>query len=675
MDDSVQNERGDSNRYWLAVGLCVLVALALRLAWLGRSPFRADTMAFYEYALQGKAGLELWRNPPWPSQIPLAEATMLTFLRLTRLSANHFTVRLPFALLGTAAVLGLFFLGRRVFGARAGLVAALLGAFSPTHIYTSREAYHYVGLTCYGTYALVGFWAWWRLVRRAEKLQWRWVVLWFLANLVACHCHMSAWPFFAGQCLLLFGTALHRSRTDRRRGILTMGLLAGLVLVIGLALFPWLHSALTKVVKRTAETAAATGAHERVRVYKMAVEFLALYTFGIRWWGVTLLVALVAVSCWAVWRVGKQAGPFGALLLLFGVEFGLLFLTIRVVGKGLASRHYFSALWPLVTVLMAGGLCAVGRAAGERSRLAPRVVTWAMAALICLYCVVPVWAVVRIEGKPTPYFKIQSFLNEKLRPGSLVLVDRWLEPWCEMRVYSATNVYATFTVPNEPVKAYLGNRWRDSVVAFFEKYPDAAYLQMIKPYADHPEVGPWDWPSRQFRQCAEIRNEGGLLLRRWGLAPREDFYAANTNRLLVEVFYNTVEDLGDIRRRAGKFSLLLYGAGWGYTKLWRQIRGDFRDWRVLEERAELEIYNLTDSELAGTLALQAVALQKPKRVVLESGQGTSFPPGRLGSAKLGGLRLRPGKNVVALRDPGWSKAKTPLLVLNARFLGEGAGAK
>ena len=69
-----------------------------------------------------------------------------------------------------------------------------------------------------------------------------------------------------------------------------------------------------------------------------------------------------------------------------------------------------------------------------------------------------------------------------------------------------------------------------------------------------------------------------MALRHAMLVPEEGYYYGLTNRLMVEVFYNTMEDVLARARAEGRETLIRFAPDWGYVKLWQQFR-DFRDWR------------------------------------------------------------------------------------------------
>ncbi len=112
-------------RTGLVIVLILLLAAALRLPRLGYAEFHedeAEALLLGVRLLQGEDyALFLHRKGPAQMLVPLA-----FWLFTGRITEG--LARLPFALSSIASAAGLYFLGRRWFGRRAGLVAALLWA-------------------------------------------------------------------------------------------------------------------------------------------------------------------------------------------------------------------------------------------------------------------------------------------------------------------------------------------------------------------------------------------------------------------------------------------------------------------------------------------------------------------------------------------------------------------
>ena len=377
-------------------------------------------------------------------------------------------------------------------------------------------------------------------------------------------------------------------------------------------------------------------------------------------WSVPGLVIFAVAMLSAAGYCGLKRDPKSLLLFYFILVQTILFVPAhRFSGAGYSAR-YMAGLLPFLLALFVYGLLEFPALIASNPALKNGRRGWMLAGGVAAigFCLYPAYLNTQVTGKPTPYFDISRWFNSNRPNGSLVLVDRWFEPWNELRSHSSTNVFYTFTIPNEPVDVFIKYNWRETARAFFEKYPDAAYLEIAKSYWDVPGVGPWEWPRQFFEHHICITNGAGLKLSKLGLINREDFYSANTNRVVVEIFYNSKEEI--LRRAAakGQSFVVLYGPHWGYTKT-----QDYRDWRVLEQEGSIEIHNLTGRTTDVALTIRAVAVNGAKHVVASTGQQRAdFMGGQLKEWVLQPVTLAPGVNTVVLRDPMWGMSQIPLLV-------------
>jgi hypothetical protein len=135
---------------------------------------------------------------------------------------------------------------------------------------------------------------------------------------------------------------------------------------------------------------------------------------------------------------------------------------------------------------------------------------------------------------------------------------------------------------------------------------------------------------------------------------------ANTNRVVVRIFYNTPEDLVVASRKNGRDVLRLYGEGWGYIKPgWQQ--GDFKDYRLLGQSASIDLYNLKEVPLNGSVEISAATAERPKTVSVNN-TTTVFASGRIRTWTVP-LILQPGKNIIPFTSPSGD----PLFVLDIRW--------
>jgi len=179
-------------------------------------------------------------------------------------------------------------------------------------------------------------------------------------------------------------------------------------------------------------------------------------------------------------------------------------------------------------------------------------------------------------------------------------------------------------------------------------------------------VGPWEWPREYFKQHVQIRNEYGFLLDRWGLFFRKGGGSYETTRagLIIDIFYNTREDIMAKMAEKGQAVFYYFGTGWEYAKpFWtRRPNPDFRGWRVLKEEAELQIINLADRTLPVAIKVRGVAVNGEKKVNIGTSVSHTFRNGQMEEWTIGNTSITRGINVLTLVDPLWELGQAMLLV-------------
>src|SRR5579872_5620554 len=128
----------------------VLIAIAMRFIMLGSNPigFNDDESAFgyNAYSITKTLHDEYGRFLPFPVFESFGDWKLVGYLYLAALSqlvfgATEFATRFPSAAIGTLAVIATYFLGRKMFDKKVGLLAAFILAISPWHIIASRNAF------------------------------------------------------------------------------------------------------------------------------------------------------------------------------------------------------------------------------------------------------------------------------------------------------------------------------------------------------------------------------------------------------------------------------------------------------------------------------------------------------------------------------------------------------
>ncbi len=527
-------------------------------------------------------------------------------------------------------------------GLGAGLLLGAWLAVLPFHVYHSREAYYYV-LAMFFAAGMV-----WRGADFAAKLRGGGRLLareyaeWTLWTLLACMGHMSAWVVAGVAWLVLAASGLGgAAATGRKRHGMAMGIVTA---ALALGMIRWVLRALYEMQR----AAANPDAHIASAFDFVGPRVLPFFAGGANAIGIAILAAAVAGAGWVFWksrgRPGRGDPLYGSLAwLALGGLAGSYFYITAVGGGEKAKLAYFAANLP---AFLAFAACSLDRAfsgAGAGRRLA---LDAGVAAALVALLAMPAWQVTRLEGKTTAYRVLRAWLDANLAPGDAVLVDRWYEPWNEMARYAPSNVFVTFTVPDEPYESYVGYNWRQTAQTAIERNGAQAFIRLARNH--EKRAGLWTWPEKWFAHRAVVPNAAGVWLRDAGFAPMEEFYA-ETNRLQPEIFYDTHADVAARARAAGQDAVWFFGAGWRLFKPWQQ--GDFADYRVLEGEGALEIHNLRDAPVKLTGEVVAAAMGGEQRVRIGESAPLAFPDGRL-ERRTFALDLAPGVQVLRWKTLG-----------------------
>lgn len=642
--------RSELSLLFLLAGLVVFS----RFWILGEMAFKADSMEFYKLALRNQSIIEFWKNPPWLNQIPLNETLSLLMVK-AGLPATPFVVRLPFALMGLLAAFFVWHFALRRFGTGTALFVLALTVFNPYALYHARDSYHYSGTICFSAALFSVFWLIRGRLQKKEQPGCKVWILWFVTAAVTCHMHMGTWPVAGLQALLIliFGLfAFVKNPAERRRFLIPF--VTGSVL-LGIVMSRWIFRAVKEAVKN------ASGGGHHIG-YDAKAEFMRLlpaYFAGENIFAIILLFIFIGLSVLALFGASDCTRRYRSLAWICSLHIAVLMIYVAAVGGGVAKITYFSGVWPHFILLAGVGAYLGSQVCFSKNHFARRALCIVLAGCYLAITARPVYAIIHLAGSPTPFYKINDWVLKNLPEGTPILTDRWLEPWNELAIHNPDNINYTFTVPDEPIETYRRLNWRKTAEQFFEKYPEASFLELGRGKYE-TELGKWIFPQTYFARSAAVTNEAALVLRRYKVLPIYDFADANTNRVVTRIYYNTPEDLVIAARREGREVLRLYGTGWGYAKPgWQQ--GDFRDYRILNQSAPVDLYNLKEVPVSGSLEISAAAANKPKTVSI-NGVSTVFSPGRIRTWTVP-LTLQPGLNAIPVVSPSGD----PLFVSGIRW--------
>ncbi|MBI3987669.1 MAG: hypothetical protein HY343_12150, partial [Lentisphaerae bacterium] len=384
-------------------------------------------------------------------------------------------------------------------------------------------------------------------------------------------------------------------------------------------------------------------------------------------WGGDLprgMLTLVLLGCGifgglknAIWR------PVVSVFLAIALGlFALIAVTLQY-SAGLFAVRYFLPLWLVLLFISAVGLLWLGETihgilfANWRERVRDIHVAALLFVGVAALMARPIVCILTLTGNPLEYSKMSRWMDAHLPRGSVVVTEGWLGPAHMWRQHMPTNVFITFTVPDEPLANYTKHRTREVTREFFLRNPDAAFLEMSRTYHRVPGMGRWTFPLQHFKRQVGFTNEEALALREMQLGATEDFYGVDTNNIDVLLFYNLPEDILARARQEGRPVVMLFGPGWQYMKT-----RDFRDWRGLAASAVIELHNLTPAPIEVTVTLRGVAGNGAKQVRTDRGDQQDFHNMRLDDWTLKPVLLAPGRTDIVLSDPLWGIAKVPLLV-------------
>ena len=646
------------------LGVLILIGAFFRLFDLGLASLRGDSIIFWGIALSKVSPgvvLSQWKEVSGgSSQMPLAAFVMQAFVHGLSLPVTLTTVRLPFALMGVLSIPIAFFAARRFAGLSAAVLFTALLALNPYHIQYSREVYSYSS-TILGY--LFYFWA---VSVISPTIHGKSVVPARQLMILAGGLFLSAFSQMTGLIICAIGVPywgwllwLNREPRDIfRKNVIRLAVVHAVVLSPHLFVSWGPRTMLAEKASGASAQYAQVAALYGETMPKLLGKMAAQYGWG--WSPAGLFLLAVSVLGLIVAFFNMPRDRFYVLGYFIVAPILLYSVARSVFGSSYESR-YVASVFPFYLMALTLGLLALAQAIVRffHGRWPGRLVASSLPLAACGMLVYPAYLSTQLTGAPAPYRLIVDWLDSHLPQGTPVLVDRWFEPWNELRWSPSTNVFFTFTIPNEPVDVYLKYQWRETAKAFFAKYRDAAYMELAKSYWEVPEIGFWKWPREYFARHVAITNEAGMKLRLLGLAARGDYYSADTNRVVVDIFYNTREDVLAKAQSGGEQILALYGTGWGYAKPWQQT-GDYRDWRVVQGHAALDVYNLTAAPVTAQVRITGVAVGGTKRV--RTGQQVfDFQGNQVMDWTLAPMTLQPGLNHIEMTD-GMGNLGKPLLV-------------
>jgi 4-amino-4-deoxy-L-arabinose transferase-like glycosyltransferase len=349
---------GPANPTVIALALLVVTALAvlLRLLFLGQDSFWGDEILSVQRAqLDWEAFREFMQGG-----VPAMALYYVLLHFWVLLGDSEFTVRLLSVIFAVVTVPLVFLLGKRLFDARVGLIAALLLAVNAFHIEYAQEARSYALLVFLVTLSS------WFLIRSIQRPSWGSWAGCTATSVMAVYAH----PFALLVLVAHAGSLVFLPK----RSMPWSGLLASGV-VIGAALSPiWLPvvSSLLASPGSGVDSAALSWIPDLTlaRVHGFALDLtgkggnllLLLYLIPV------LIGCVVAVRKWVSARISFESWKYALLLAWLFVPIGITFGYSLLVAPALIAR-YLTVCLPPLTLLAAVGIWQTYQALLVRRRL------------------------------------------------------------------------------------------------------------------------------------------------------------------------------------------------------------------------------------------------------------------------------------------------------------------
>lgn len=320
--------------YNLIVLGIVLLSFALRVYRLDYQSLRGDEGATYLYIIRSLGELLnlLGISDPHP---PVYYISMQAWMILA--GDTEFALRFPSVVTGVLLVASTAALGRIMLDVRLGLLAALLIAISPYHVFYAQDARSYPLVTLLGLLSTLILW--WALRER----RWRYWILYGLVTLVAMYTHYYASFIAIFQALFVLEDGWRRRRFPWQYAIVGA---VDCLLFLPWILFSWRMLA---GYKGMGETTGIVGS-----IFRPLMAFAGgqLLTSQTGWIITFLAVCLACLGTVSLWRRHQRA----ALLLALYLSAPLMGVYLASQFRPIFNERYLMLASPAFYLLAGAGL-------------------------------------------------------------------------------------------------------------------------------------------------------------------------------------------------------------------------------------------------------------------------------------------------------------------------------
>ena len=563
---AVTGSRSTRGFFWSIL----ILGAVLRFLDLGRASYMIDEVNVVRDAAGSQSLAQIYRTEVdrfgFNHRLPLAYGLIHLAVRSTDLSSTGFppewAARAPFAIFGVLMLPLMFLLGREIAGREAGLVAMILTALSPFHIFYSREAYDY-SLLMFFTVAVL--WSVVRVVRQecaGMRAGWRDHALMAIAVSGLMYSHLSGLLYMAGLGVGVFAAL---ATCGALRGMLRVRTVLAwvLTLLVPVLLFmpflmkllggEWINQDESSVMNRS-WLSVPPGVFGRMG-------------WGQGWYAMGPFVGFVILGTMTLARDRGAQRATMIVLLLGGAVYGVVQAWAMRVGR--FEVRYFACLFPHVVLLATLGLLAFSRSLSNRfSSLRPVHVLGACLAVICAWLAPSAWAVTQIGARGYNYKGLAEWIRSNIPKGGIYSYWNVYDGRGVPGVYATPDRYMAYPMAWSTPDDYARYRVKDRLESFFTRFPTAVFV----------ETAPVDLVDPGRATCEPVAREALFRNRVWLSDPWCDFLIRMQTWPLglaqwestwihkMHISFNRIEDLPEVAKARGKSVYHYFGDNWQYTK-------------------------------------------------------------------------------------------------------------
>jgi uncharacterized membrane protein len=311
---------------------------------------------------------------------------LLTKLFTQLMWVGEFPMRLPSLLFGLGGIVAIYFLASRLFDERTGVVASLLLALSPYHLFYSQMARGYAMAATLSILSMIC------VLKLLETRKVSYAALYVLSTTTAIYCHLGSLGIIPAEFLVALMIA---NREGRGVGMLrSLVPTAVSVALIGLLVLALYYPAMNEMLSYRQRFSGNTD-----KGFSFGFVPLLLTAFmGGRGWSIYIFSAFAALGLVR----GFRENVSGALLLLLWPVGVLLFYVLNDsrVYPWAYTRFLFITL-PALIIVAAAGLVTAAKAAADRldkmSKTPPAVPLCVMLSVFILLTSTKVIPIGRVE--------------------------------------------------------------------------------------------------------------------------------------------------------------------------------------------------------------------------------------------------------------------------------------